>query len=140
MPASQTTDRFSEVLCFNDIISKIIAQTLFQPGLSEVYKELFDFSGCEIYIKKYKEVAGKTFSDLLVCFENAAVIGIRNKQNIMLRPNINMKITEEDEIIFIAEDIESVQINEIVAAGNRNKSISKNTYEYGKSGGVLILG
>lgn len=115
-PKRSGKDKFTEVLCFNDTISKIIAQTLFQPGLSDVYKELFSFSGNEIYMKGYKELFKKdlsnnrnTFSDVLNSIENAMVIGIRKKTETKAKLclNMNENIVCGDEVIYIAKNRES---------------------------------
>lgn len=94
---------YAEVLHFESIISRIIALTTFQPGLSAVFQELFDFVGNEIYIEHFTGLEGKRFDEILDLFENATVIGIKNGIT-RLNPPMNTVIKESDDIILIAED------------------------------------
>lgn len=132
---------FAEVLCFNDIISKIVAQTLFQPGLSDVYRELFDFSGNEIHIVPFENEMGNKFSDLLNFYINASVIGIIKEKKTILRPSMNTELCDTDEIILIAKDANSLE----KCYQERNsfiiKPVSVNVNdEKRKTSGILVFG
>src|SRR4029078_2517603 len=48
-----------EVVIVGDVVSRIIAQTCRQPGLSIVYGELLDFDGDEIYFSHQPALAGR---------------------------------------------------------------------------------
>ena len=50
-----------QLVLADDLISRIVAQSMRQPGLSAVYTELLDFDGCEIYTVAQPELEGKTF-------------------------------------------------------------------------------
>ena len=65
------------VIRSSDIIAKVTAQVCRQPGLSQVYQELFDFDGDEIYFHESPELIGKSFGDALLSFDAAAVLGLR---------------------------------------------------------------
>ena len=58
------------------LISRIVAQTCRQSGLSVVYTELLDFGGDEIYFKKEPTLVGKTFAESLMIYEDSAVMGL----------------------------------------------------------------
>ena len=64
----------AEILYFNDSLSRIIAHTCRQPGLSEVFLELFDFDGDEIYCEQIDGVYGKSFSELITSFDKSSII------------------------------------------------------------------
>jgi hypothetical protein len=49
-----------------DTISRLVAQTCRQSGLSVVYTELLDFDGDEIYFQDEPQLVGKTFGDALL--------------------------------------------------------------------------
>lgn len=92
-----------------DIIAKVTAQVCRQPGLSQVYQELFDFDGDEIYFQEVPELAGKTFGDALLSFDGAAVLGFRFADGrIQLNPPIDTKISAGDQVIAVAEDDDKV--------------------------------
>ena len=66
-----------ELVLVGDLISRIIAQTCRQSGLSVVYTELLDFGGDEIYFHEEPALVGKTFGEALLAYEDSAVIGLR---------------------------------------------------------------
>ena len=59
----------AEIILEDAIISRIIAQTCRQSGLSAVYTELLDFGGDEIYLRAFPQLSGKTYGDVLALFE-----------------------------------------------------------------------
>ena len=65
-----------ELVQVSDLISRIIAQTCRQSGLSVVYTELLDFGGDEIYFHSEPALVGKTFGEALLAFEDSAVMGL----------------------------------------------------------------
>ena len=96
----------------NDIISRIIAQTCRQSGLSAVYTELFDFSGSEIYFKEEPSLTGFSFKESLFKYNDSCVIGIRKENGaILVNPPMDIKIEKGDKIIAISENDESIILN-----------------------------
>lgn len=92
-----------------DIIAKVTAQVCRQPGLSQVYQDLFDFDGDEIYFQEIRELAGKSFGDALLSFDEAAVLGIRSADGrIQLNPPMDSTISGGDQIIAIAADDDEI--------------------------------
>ena len=65
-----------ELVQVSDLISRIIAQTCRQSGLSIVYTELLDFGGDEIYFHAEPALVGKSFGEALLAYEESAVIGL----------------------------------------------------------------
>ena len=61
----------------NDLIARVVAQTSRQSGLSIVYTELMNFGGDEIYFKQESALAGKTYGDALLAYDDSAVLGLR---------------------------------------------------------------
>lgn len=94
----------AEVLFFEDALSRIMAHTCRQPGLSMVLTEFFDFGGDEFYFENFKELAGKTFGEVLNLFENSTVVGLKKQGRVMLNPPMDTEISAEDMIIHLAED------------------------------------
>ncbi len=94
------------------ILSRILVQACRDPGLSEIYMDLLDFSGDEIYFSSEPSLIGKKFHEILFSFEKSIVIGIYNsmeKQSI-LSPDFNYKIQSHDQIILISEDDSTIEI------------------------------
>ena len=96
-----------------DLISRIIAQTCRQSGLSVVYSELLRFEGDEIYFEALPTVlAGKSYRDALFAYEDSAVIGIFTADGeALINPPMDRKLGEGDSVIAISEDDDTVIAN-----------------------------
>lgn len=94
----------AEILHFKDALSRIIAHTCRQPGLSLVLTEFFDFGGDEFYFENFPELAGKTFGDILNLFECSTVVGLDHNGQVMLNPPMDTVLLPEDSVIHLAED------------------------------------
>ena len=100
-----------ELVQVSDLISRIIAQTCRQSGLSIVYTELLDFGGDEIYFHTEPALVGKSFGEALQAFEESAVMGLHRMGSApQLNPPINTRIEAGDRLIVIAEDDDTIQL------------------------------
>jgi len=99
-----------EIVLVGELISKIMAQTCRQYGLSIVYTELLDFGGVEIYFKDEPSLKGLTFAETLFKYEDSIVIGLFNEKNntTILNPPMDTVIKEDDQMIIISESILTV--------------------------------
>lgn len=101
-----------ETIQTGEIIAHIIAQTCCQSGLSQVYTELLDFSGDEIYIQAQPELTGKTYGEILNAYRWNTVIGLAKKgQTPVLNPPMDTRLEEGDGVILIAADDDQVFLN-----------------------------
>lgn len=103
----------AEVIFANDAISRIIAHTCRQPGLSQVLVELFDYDGDELYFEDVKELRGLTFKETLNRFDKAVVFGIRNDSGTYMNPPMDTVITEDDKLILLEDDDGSFEVTGI---------------------------
>jgi hypothetical protein len=94
----------AEVLYFKDALSRIIAHTCRQPGLSIALTEFFDFGGDEFYFEHFPELAGKTFGETLNLFERSTVVGLEHDGQVMLNPPMHTLLSPEDRIVHLAKD------------------------------------
>lgn len=91
------------------IIARVTAQVCRQPGLSDVYQELFDFAGDEIYFAPADGLAGKTFGVALQSFEKAVPLGLRLAGGrVLLNPDRDRTISGSDHIVAIAADDDAI--------------------------------
>jgi ion channel POLLUX/CASTOR len=98
-----------EIVKTGEIISRIIAQTCRQSGLSVVYTELLDFGGDEIYLKRFPEFAGKIYREVLGLFNKNTVMGICTAgKPAQLNPPLEYVLTDSDNLILIAEDDDKI--------------------------------
>ena len=101
----------AQLILSGDLISRIVAQTCRQAGLSIVYTELLDFAGDEIYFAALPELAGRTFGDALLAFEDSALIGLRPAgAGPTLNPPMETVIGPGDEVIVISRDDDTVHL------------------------------
>ncbi|HWM92678.1 MAG TPA: potassium transporter TrkA [Thermoanaerobaculia bacterium] len=103
----------AQLIVTGDLISRIIVQTSRQSGLSVVYTELLDFGGDEIYFTNEPKLAGRTFGEALLAYEESAVIGLRNRDGrIRLNPPMDTRIEAGDRVIAISEDDDTVKVSD----------------------------
>lgn len=106
-----------ELVLVGDLISRIIAQTCRQSGLSVVYSELLDFGGDEIYFYEEPRLQGKTFGETLLLFEDSTVIGLQPKDGASrLNPPMDTVIGAGDRLIVISEDDDTIKLADHVQA------------------------
>ena len=130
-----------ELILSDEIISRIMVQTSRQSGLSVVYMELMDFSGAEIYFQEEPSLVGKTFREILFCYEDSAIMGIQfADEHVEINPAMDTVFKEGDKVIGITEDDDTLIPN---ASENKNIDESKIVYtepEEMHSEKILVVG
>lgn len=120
--AIKLLDKFT-VIQPKNFIMRVIAQTIKEPGLSNLYYELLSFRGKEIYFwppthdsndsssksNFAKNFVGKTFKEIVLNFSSSSVIGIasneeKDKKEIKILPDFSTIIKDNDQLILISED------------------------------------
>ncbi|MCC6300094.1 MAG: NAD-binding protein [Anaerolineales bacterium] len=106
-------DKLQAILT-GDLIARVVAQTSRQSGLSVVYTELMDFGGDEIYFKHEPALAGKTFGEALLAYEDSCVMGIRKADGkILLSPRMDTRIETDDQIFALAADDDTIRLADV---------------------------
>ena len=124
-----------------DIISRVAAQTSLQTGLSIVYSELLCFDGDEIYFKREDLLTGKTYRDALFTYNTSAVIGLFTSDGtVLINPPGDHIIHENDEIIAISEDDDTIIPNASSQINKASTLLEKLEQSAGKAQKTLILG
>lgn len=97
-----------------DLISRVIAQTCRQSGLSVVYTELLDFDGDEIYFQEEPGLIGKTIKEAIMSYEESTVIGIAFADGrIQVNPPMNTPVNKGDKVIAISRDDDTIRLTGI---------------------------
>ncbi len=92
-------------ILMEDVLSKIIAQTCRQSGLSVVFNELLDFKRNKINFLEEQPLIGKQFSKALFSYNRGTPIGICYANGmIQINPPSHKLIERGDKIIVVAED------------------------------------
>jgi len=95
-----------------DLIARVVAQTSRQSGLSVVYTELMNFGGDEIYFKHEPALAGKTYGDALLAYEDSSVMGIRKPDGkILLSPAMDTHLESGDHIFALSADDDTIRLS-----------------------------
>ncbi len=95
----------------NDLIARVVAQTSRQSGLSIVYTELMNFGGDEIYFKQEPALAGKTYGDALLAYEDSAVMGLRRADGTaLMNPPADTDLRADDLLIAISADDDTIRL------------------------------
>ncbi|NLF97429.1 MAG: potassium transporter TrkA [Candidatus Riflebacteria bacterium] len=101
-----------ELVQISDMISRLIAQTCRQSGLSIVYSELLGYDGDEIYFQAEPSLAGRTYGEILDRYIDSAVIGIMpEKGEPMLNPPMDQVFGANDQIIAISENFDTIRLS-----------------------------
>jgi len=140
MEAAELVSNKEAVLVLaDDLIARVTAQTCRQSGLSVVYTELLDFEGAEIYFKTEPALVGKTFRYSLSSFQNSALIGVMTKdENVLLNPSMEHVIAEGEQLIFIAEDDDTIVLDKHVDAPDMDAIRHEKSAAPGKERTLII--
>lgn len=102
-----------EFVVVGDVVSRIIAQTCRQAGLSIVYGELLDFDGDEIYFSHQPALKGRTFGDAQHAFEDSTLIGLSMAETgVRINPLPSTVIGANDRLILIAADDDAIRLRD----------------------------
>ncbi len=84
-------------------IGKLIAHSCNQPGLSRVFRDIFDFEGSELYLIRRSNRNDLTFFDVLRTMEGGVPLGIMRDGTILFNPEGDLVINSSDEILVYSE-------------------------------------
>jgi voltage-gated potassium channel Kch len=130
-----------ELVLVDALVSRTIAQTCRQSGLSVVHTELLDFAGDEIYFQEEPALVGETFADALLAYEDSAVIGLQPRAGTpKLNPPMEAVIQPGDQVIAISEDDDTVILSGRAELGIRPDAIRLASRPASQPERTLILG
>jgi hypothetical protein len=94
------------------MVSRIVAHTCLQPGLSLVFEELLTNAGHEVYFELEPRLEGLSFGEALYCYEQSTPIGIRAASgSVQICPPLETRIAEGDQVIAISANERSLAIS-----------------------------
>ncbi len=104
-PATLAKDNNISTFHTKVIIAKMIAHSCTQTGLSETFREVFDFDGCEFYFCDVPGTAGVTFGELAARLDSGVPAGVYRDGKTTVNPPSDFVIKETDRIlVFTNED------------------------------------
>ncbi|XP_020524454.1 ion channel POLLUX isoform X2 [Amborella trichopoda] len=96
-----------ETVVAHDVIGRLMIQCALQPGLAQIWEDILGFENAEFYIKRWPQLDGMRFEEVLISFPDAVPCGVKvvaNGGKIVLNPDDNYILKEGDEVLVIAED------------------------------------
>ncbi|MCL7033672.1 hypothetical protein MKW94_020298, partial [Papaver nudicaule] len=96
-----------ETVVAHDVIGRLMIQCALQPGLAQIWEDILGFENAEFYIKRWPQLDGLCFEDVLISFPDAVPCGVKvaaNGGKIVLNPDDDYVLKEGDEVLVIAED------------------------------------
>ncbi|KAK3001524.1 hypothetical protein RJ639_020283 [Escallonia herrerae] len=96
-----------ETVVAHDVIGRLMIQCARQPGLAQIWEDILGFENCEFYIKRWPQLDGLQFEDVLISFPDAIPCGVKAAScggKIILNPDDSYVLQEGDEVLVIAED------------------------------------
>ncbi|CAN5650411.1 lipoprotein [soil metagenome] len=91
------------------VIAQVTAEVCRYHGMSDVYQDLFDFDGDEIYFHHEPSLVGSSFSDAVQSYETSSILGIRGADgSIRLAPPVDTVLVTDDMLIAISEDDDTI--------------------------------
>ncbi len=130
-----------ELVLTGNLVSRVIAQTCRQSGLSIVYTELLDFAGDEIYFHEEPALVGKTLGEALLMYEDSTVIGMHPRGCLpLLNPPLDTRFRPGDQVIAISADDDTVRLSGRTDLGIDQQAIHNHNSEAPRPERTLILG
>ncbi|MCD7457692.1 putative ion channel sym8 [Datura stramonium] len=96
-----------ETVVAHDVIGRLMIQCALQPGLAQIWEDILGFENAEFYIKRWPQLDGTPFEDVLVSFPEAIPCGVKvaaDGGKIIINPDDRYVLKEGDEVLVIAED------------------------------------
>ncbi len=109
-PISLAKENNITTLQTNNILAKMIAHSCTQTGLSEIFREIFNFEGSEFYLVDFQNINKLTFGDIMSRTSNGTPIGIYRDNKVIMNPDHNYSLKEEDKILVFSEEYDSIEL------------------------------
>ena len=122
----------------NSVIAKIIAHSCTQSGLSDTFREVFNFEGSELYNITVPGAQGCSFRELSYMLDGASPAGITHNGEIQLNPDPDTIIGDNDQILVFSENRDSARINPSAEAPVFDRSAIKEAIPEEQQSVVII--
>lgn len=103
--AVKATDGRLKAVFAEATAKNLVAKARRAEGLAEIYFDLLNFAGQEIYTSAFPALAGKTYGDAVLAFNKASVFGISSAAaEVTLSPSPTTKLKVDDKLVALAFD------------------------------------
>ena len=101
----------------NDTLAKMIAHSCTQTGLSETFREVFNFDGNEFFLADLNGLGGLTFGEAALRLDRAVPVGVFRDGHALLNPPPELRILEGDRLLVFSEENDSAVLTPDVPSG-----------------------
>ena len=123
----------------SNVLAKMIAHSCTQTGLSEAFREMFNFEGSEFYMIGVPGTSGWTFEELTVRLDQATPAGVLRGEEILLNPPADLVLREDDRILVFSEASDSAKVTDAPQT-EIMEDIGKGLKDEEEETGTVILG
>jgi len=90
-------------------INRLIAQSVVNPGVGEIYSKILDFNGPSFYVIDVPLLIGLNYSNILFQNDQVCICGISSKKEINFCPNSDYKIKPDDKLVVLCDGKHNIQ-------------------------------
>lgn len=128
----------------NDWIATVTARAVFTPSLTDIYEDLLNFAGAEVYFVDVPAMfVGRSLHSACEAVTGGAPFGLRNADKLTIAPPAHHEIAVDDQILVVADTHGDVtfragaETSSITAANNASSHLALPTPEPAH---LLVLG
>ncbi len=88
----------------NDTLAKMIAHSCTQTGLSETFREIFNFDGSEFFLVAFPALTGAAFAEASARLDRAVPVGVWRDGSILLNPDPALRLEPGDRLLIFSEE------------------------------------
>ena len=92
------------------VLAKMIAHSCTQTGLSQTFREIFNFEGSEFYLTALPGAAGLSFEEISVRLAGAVPVGVSREGKVIIAPPADFVLQEGDRVLVFAEQENSAKL------------------------------
>jgi len=108
-----------QIIYSSRVISKVIVQTVRNPGLANVYSEIFAPSGNSFYVQSFPDCTGRPLGEIAYSLSDAIPVGISwNEQRddvvrhaVGLNPEPDYEVAEDEQLVLLTRGLPVTQSN-----------------------------
>lgn len=112
LPDSFVKENNCTQLLANRILSKVIAHSCTQPGISPTLMEFLDYDGCNLYGIDLPEAEGLTFEDASLRLSGGVLLGFCSNGLYRVNPALETIIGHGDKLLVFTGDPEALTLAE----------------------------
>ena len=110
-----------EIIAGDQVVSRLIAQNVRHPGLSQIYDELLsDKEGSQIYVRDGSSLAGESLQQVATSFTQAVLLGVARPDvgsyQAMLNPPDDLRLKADDRLVLLARSYDDAAPPENVSS------------------------